>query len=152
MLEVVRDYGRMVSATTSSDAERRWLRVLSTLNEAQARLYVAQKALELGRSHTDRSAPGHLVHHISENCFSDRRARAAGSVRYAPGLWTVRAFLSATHRGSDRSLSRDDAAVSECELHLRQGEFFGWPNFVRPGFVQEGRARGRRRRSHHADL
>jgi hypothetical protein len=32
-----------------SQAERRWLRVLGTLNEAQARLFVAQKALELGR-------------------------------------------------------------------------------------------------------
>jgi DDE family transposase len=29
--------------------ERRWLRVLSTLNEAQARLYVADKAMDLGR-------------------------------------------------------------------------------------------------------
>ncbi|HEX8814380.1 MAG TPA: ISAzo13 family transposase [Terriglobales bacterium] len=32
-----------------SEAERRWLRVLSTLNELQARLFVAQRALELGR-------------------------------------------------------------------------------------------------------
>src|SRR5437867_12941201 len=29
--------------------ERRWLKVLSTLNEFQARLYVADKALDLGR-------------------------------------------------------------------------------------------------------
>ena len=29
--------------------ERRWLRVLGTLNEAQARLYVADKAMDLGR-------------------------------------------------------------------------------------------------------
>ena len=45
----MREYGRMASKTTTSVAERRWLRVLSTLNEAQARLYVAEKALELGR-------------------------------------------------------------------------------------------------------
>ncbi len=32
-----------------SPAERRWLRVLGTLNEAQARLFVAEKALALGR-------------------------------------------------------------------------------------------------------
>src|SRR3990172_5569427 len=44
----MREYGRMGSKTTSV-AERRWLRVLSTLNEAQARLYVAEKAIELGR-------------------------------------------------------------------------------------------------------
>ena len=30
-------------------AERHWLKVLGILNEAQARLFVAQKALELGR-------------------------------------------------------------------------------------------------------
>ena len=45
----MREYGRMASKTATSVAERRWLRVLSTLNEAQARLYVAEKALELGR-------------------------------------------------------------------------------------------------------
>jgi hypothetical protein len=39
----------MASRTTTSDAERRWLRVLGTLNESQARLFVAEKALELGR-------------------------------------------------------------------------------------------------------
>jgi hypothetical protein len=39
----------MASKTATSVAERRWLRVLSTLNEAQARLYVAEKAIELGR-------------------------------------------------------------------------------------------------------
>lgn len=45
----MRDYARMASRTATSDAERRWLRVLSTLNEAQARLFVAGRALELGR-------------------------------------------------------------------------------------------------------
>ena len=38
-----------MATARASDAERRWLRVLGTLNEAQARLYVAEKALELGR-------------------------------------------------------------------------------------------------------
>jgi hypothetical protein len=45
----------MATARTS-DAERHWLRVLSTLNEAQARLYVAEKALELGRGGISRLA------------------------------------------------------------------------------------------------
>ena len=49
MVPSVRDYGRMASRTTTSDAERRWLRVLGALNESQARLFVAEKALELGR-------------------------------------------------------------------------------------------------------
>jgi hypothetical protein len=39
----------VASGATASEAERRWLRVLSTLNEAQARLFVAEKAVELGR-------------------------------------------------------------------------------------------------------
>jgi hypothetical protein len=39
----------MASRAATSDTERRWLRVLSTLNEGQARLFVAERALELGR-------------------------------------------------------------------------------------------------------
>lgn len=45
----MRDYALMTSRAATSDTERRWLRVLSTLNEAQARLFVAERALELGR-------------------------------------------------------------------------------------------------------
>jgi hypothetical protein len=39
----------MASRTAITAAERRWLKVLGTLNEAQARLFVAEKALEMGR-------------------------------------------------------------------------------------------------------
>ena len=39
----------MVASPAITDAERRWLRVLGTLNEYQARLFVAHRALELGR-------------------------------------------------------------------------------------------------------
>jgi hypothetical protein len=48
MFYVVRTYrsGRGVPATS---AERRWLRVLGAMNEYQARLLVAEKALQLGR-------------------------------------------------------------------------------------------------------
>ena len=45
----MRDYALMASRVATSDTERRWLRVLGTLNEAQARLFVAERALELGR-------------------------------------------------------------------------------------------------------
>jgi hypothetical protein len=48
MVYVVKDYRRNRAATTTS-AERIWLRVLGTLNEYQARLFVAEKALQLGR-------------------------------------------------------------------------------------------------------
>lgn len=45
----MRNYARMSSAPSLTAAERRWLRALSTLNEYQARLAVAEKALDLGR-------------------------------------------------------------------------------------------------------
>ena len=48
MLYVVQDYRRNRAAITTS-TERIWLRVLGTLNEYQARLFVAEKALQLGR-------------------------------------------------------------------------------------------------------
>lgn len=37
----------MASRTATADAERRWLRVLSTLNEAQARLFGAEEPVGL---------------------------------------------------------------------------------------------------------
>ena len=48
MLYVVRSREKDRS-TRPTPAERVWLRVLGTLNEYQARLYVAEKALQLGR-------------------------------------------------------------------------------------------------------
>jgi len=47
MLRSVREYGRRGAKV--SEAEKRWLKVLGTLNEAQARLFVGEKALALGR-------------------------------------------------------------------------------------------------------
>ncbi len=35
--------------TSLAPEERRWVKILSTLNEAQARWFVADKALDLGR-------------------------------------------------------------------------------------------------------
>lgn len=52
----MRDYSRMAADPSVSEAERRWLRVLSTLNELQARLFVAQRALDLGRGGVSRVA------------------------------------------------------------------------------------------------
>jgi Rhodopirellula transposase DDE domain len=46
----MRDYTRMLADRSLSDADKCWLRVLSTLNERQARRFVAQRALERGRS------------------------------------------------------------------------------------------------------
>jgi hypothetical protein len=49
MLADVRNYARMATNKSLPESERAWLKVLGTMNEAQARLCVAQKALELGR-------------------------------------------------------------------------------------------------------
>lgn len=43
----MRKYGRRGAKV--SEAEKRWLKVLGTLNESQARLFVAERALALGR-------------------------------------------------------------------------------------------------------
>jgi hypothetical protein len=45
----MRDYTGMVGSREVPEEERQWLRVLGTLNEFQARVFVAQKALAEGR-------------------------------------------------------------------------------------------------------
>jgi hypothetical protein len=46
----------MATKAKIPETERYWLRVLGTLNEAQARVFVAQKALEQGRGAVSRLA------------------------------------------------------------------------------------------------
>ena len=46
----------MATKAKVPEAERHWLRVLGTLNEAQARVFVAQTALEEGRGAVSRLA------------------------------------------------------------------------------------------------
>ena len=52
----VRDYTAMATKARLPATERHWLRVLGTLNEVQARVFVAQKALEEGRGAVSRLA------------------------------------------------------------------------------------------------
>src|SRR5881296_2805574 len=56
ILSPVRDYTAMAAKARLPETERHWLRVLGTLNEAQARVFVAQKALEEGRGAVSRLA------------------------------------------------------------------------------------------------
>jgi hypothetical protein len=49
-------YGRGRGVASPSLTESRWLRVLGTLNEYQARLFVADRAIELGRGGVSRLA------------------------------------------------------------------------------------------------
>jgi Rhodopirellula transposase DDE domain len=53
MFKVVKNYPK-AARMSPSPAERCWLRVMSSLNEYQARLFVAGKALEMGRGGTSR--------------------------------------------------------------------------------------------------
>ena len=46
----------MIKSTRHTDRESRWLKVLGTLNEYQARLFVADKALDQGRGGISRLA------------------------------------------------------------------------------------------------
>jgi Rhodopirellula transposase DDE domain len=56
ILSLVRDYTAMAAKARLPKTERHWLCVLGTLNEAQARVFVAQKALEEGRGAVSRLA------------------------------------------------------------------------------------------------
>ena len=52
----MRDYTKLATRARTPETERHWLRVLGTLNEAQARIFVAQKALAEGRGAVSRLA------------------------------------------------------------------------------------------------
>jgi hypothetical protein len=52
----MRDYTKMAMKARVPESERHWLRVLGTLNEAQARVFVAQQALAEGRGAVSRLA------------------------------------------------------------------------------------------------
>jgi hypothetical protein len=90
MLWVVRNYAKR-AGMAPSPIERRWLRVISALNEYQARLFVAEKALELGRGGTSRLAKLTGMSRVTITSGVDElrggkrlRASATGRVR-APG-------------------------------------------------------------------
>jgi hypothetical protein len=100
----------MASHTAVSEAERRWLRVLGTLNEAQARLFVAQKALDLGHGGISRlskltamSRP--TIHKgIAELCGTAPLAAGASSrIRKAGG---GRKLVEDVHPRLPRELTR----------------------------------------------
>lgn len=52
----MRDYSALATKARVPESERHWLHVLGTLNEAQARVFVAQKALDEGRGAVSRLA------------------------------------------------------------------------------------------------
>ena len=56
MLAPLRDYTGMAKSRRLPETDRQWLRVLGTLNELQARVFVAQRAVQEGRGGVSRLA------------------------------------------------------------------------------------------------
>ena len=117
----MREYTAKLADRAIPVSERQWLRVLGTMNEVQARLYVAQRAIEMGRggiSHlarlTGMSRPT-ITKGISELRSRRLDTAKAGRIRRAgagrpramasePGLETgLRAILEETTAGDPMS-------------------------------------------------
>ena len=112
------------NGTRSTPAERRWVRVFSTLNEAQARWFVADKALDLGRggisrlSHLTGMSRTTITKAIGELCGRGALAVTLGRVRREgagrkrveesdPGIQKlIRGIVEETTAGDPMSLLR----------------------------------------------
>ena len=114
----------MVSTTRAGGTrptpdERRWLKVLSTLNEAQARWYVADKALDLGRGGTS---------HVSQVTGMSRTTitRAIGELRGRGALITAMGRIR--HEGAGRKrIEESDPEVKNLIVGIVQETTAGDP-------------------------
>lgn len=81
----------MIRPTRPAADDRRWLRVLSTLNEYQARLYVADRAMDQGRggitelSNLTGMSRTTITKAVAELCGAGRLKEAEGRIREAGG-------------------------------------------------------------------
>jgi hypothetical protein len=81
----------MIRSTRPAADDRRWLRVLSTLNEYQARLYVADRAMDQGRggithlSNLTGMSRTTITKAVAELCGAGRLKEAEGRIREAGG-------------------------------------------------------------------
>lgn len=81
----------MIRSTRLTADERRWLRVLSTLNEYQARLYVADRAIDHGRGGVTRlsmltgMSRTTITKAVAELCGVGRLKDSEGRIREAGG-------------------------------------------------------------------
>lgn len=82
ILPLVRDYTAMATKARLPAAERHWLRVLGRLNEVQARVFVAQKALDEGRGAVSRLA--RLTSMSRSTILKGMAELKAGRLRCAP--------------------------------------------------------------------
>ena len=114
---LVRDYTGMATNRQVPETDRQWLRVLGTLNERQARVFVAQRAVNEGRGGVSRlarltgmSRPT-ILKGIAELQSGTLEARAeTGRVRQAGGgRKPVEAVTPAIARALDRLLAETTA-------------------------------------------
>src|SRR5689334_10216904 len=96
-----------------SGAERRWLKVFSTLNEFQARLFAADKALDLGRGGISRLA--RLTGLSRMTITKGVGELQAGRKRVRPGEGRVREV-----GGGRKKMEEADPAVPCAEQHVVQ--------------------------------
>ena len=114
----------MVSTTRAGGTrltpdERRWLKVISTLNEAQARWFVADKALDLGRGGTS---------HLSQITGMSRTTitKAIGELRGRGALITVMGRIR--HEGAGRKrIEESDPEVKNLIVGIVQETTAGDP-------------------------
>ena len=96
----------MVTKARLPETERHWLRVLGTLNEAQARVFVAQKALAEGRGAVSRLA--RLTHMSRPTILKGIAELEAGRLPLRPESGRIRAL------GGGRK------SVEEADPHLKR--------------------------------
>jgi hypothetical protein len=114
----------MVSATRGRGThltvhERRWLKVLSTLNEAQARWFAADKALDIGRGGTSRLSQ---ITGMSRTTIT----KAIGELRGRRALITAKGRIRLEGAGRKR-IEESDPVVKELILGIVQETTAGDP-------------------------
>jgi predicted transcriptional regulator len=95
----------MIRSTRRSPEERRWLRVLGTLNEFQARLFVADKALNQGRGGISR--------------MSELTGMSRTTITKAVAELTSRRQLRAAEEGRIRATGAGRRKVEETDQQLK---------------------------------
>jgi hypothetical protein len=99
--------------------ERRWLKVLSTLNEAQARWFAADKALDIGRGGTSRLSQ---ITGMSRTTIT----KAIGELRGRRALITAKGRIRLEGAGRKR-IEESDPVVKELILGIVQETTAGDP-------------------------
>jgi hypothetical protein len=114
MVSAARGRGKLLTPHQS-----RWLKVLSTLNEAQARWFVADKALDMGRGGTSRLSQ---ITGMSRTTI----AKAIGELRGRGALITAKGRIRLEGAGRKR-IEESDPAVKDLIMGIVQESTAGDP-------------------------